>query len=52
MRQEREAQTLANLTGWSLDDIRRGIPSPPQDNRPGAEPTKEQSWWDRLWGGR
>ncbi len=26
-RQEHEAQTLASLTGWKLDDIRRGIPT-------------------------
>lgn len=52
VRQEREAQTLANLTGWSIEDIRRGIPSPVQDDRPGGEPKKEESWWDRLWGGR
>jgi hypothetical protein len=44
-RQEREAQTLALLTGWSLDDIRRRIglagpvaggPRPPQ-------------WWTNIW---
>lgn len=25
-RQEREAQQLANLTGWNIDDIRKKIP--------------------------
>lgn len=48
-RQEREAQTLANLTGWSLEDIRRGIPTPRSDD-PKA-PEKPANWWDKLWGG-
>ncbi len=52
-RQEREAQTLANLTGWSLEDIRRGVPAisgmPPQEPRPPQE--KPQTWWEKLWGG-
>jgi len=44
-RQEREAQQLANLTGWDISDIRARIPfaggiSP--------EPEKEP-WWKRLW---
>jgi len=44
-RQEREAQQLANLTGWDIADIRARIPfaggiSP--------EPEKEP-WWKRLW---
>jgi hypothetical protein len=39
-RQEREAQTLANLTAWDLNDIRgrmnvQAVPSP--------------KWWERLW---
>jgi hypothetical protein len=48
-RLDREAQTLASLTGWELEDIRRriglgaGAPS-------GAEPSKK--WWERLWPGR
>ncbi|MFQ5698231.1 MAG: DUF2330 domain-containing protein [Myxococcota bacterium] len=42
-RQEREAQTLATLTGWSLSELRR---------RQGLEPdvTREPDpWWRRLW---
>ena len=44
-RQEREAQQLANLTGWDIDDIRKkisfaNVPEP-------AEPDKP--WWARLW---
>lgn len=44
-RQEREAQTLANLTGWDIDEIRSKIPGidgiTPE---PGVTP-----WWKRLW---
>jgi hypothetical protein len=44
-RQEREAQMLANLTGWSIDEIRSK--SPYID---GMQPeTKEVPWWKRLW---
>ncbi len=41
-----EAQTLARLTGWSIDDIRdqMGVEAPP-------EPEKKDPWWRRLWGG-
>jgi hypothetical protein len=42
-RQEREAQQLANLTGWDIDDIRQKIPS-----LEGATPEKEP-WWKRIW---
>jgi len=44
-RQEREAQTLANLTGWDIDEIRSKIPGidgiTPE---PGVTP-----WWKRIW---
>ena len=44
-RQEREAQTLANLTGWDIDEIRSKIPGidgiAPE---PGVAP-----WWKRIW---
>jgi hypothetical protein len=42
-RREREAQTLASLTGWDINDIRRRQGPGPRaavDNR---------SWWERLW---
>ncbi|MDH3746686.1 MAG: DUF2330 domain-containing protein [Gammaproteobacteria bacterium] len=43
-RQEREAQQLANLTGWDIDDIRTKIPlianNTPEQNVP---------WWKQLW---
>ncbi len=39
-RQEREAKTLANLTGWKIKDIRDRIEFVE------AEPVQ---WWDNLW---
>ena len=44
-RQEREAQQLANLTGWDIDDIRGRI-----DFLGGDVPAPEKEpWWKRLW---
>ena len=44
-RQEREAQMLANLTGWNIEDIRSRVPwmdgGPPE---PAPVP-----WWKRIW---
>jgi hypothetical protein len=37
---EREAQTLARLTGWNLTEIRRKLP---------AVGTSAEPWWRRLW---
>ncbi len=42
-RQEREAQQLANLTGWDIADIRGKIPFASEET-----PEKEP-WWKRLW---
>jgi hypothetical protein len=41
-RQETEAQALATLTGWSIDDIRKsiGVPAP-----------EDKKWWQKLWNG-
>ena len=44
-RQEREAQMLANLTGWDIDDIRAKIPFMGGDT---PEP-KPAPWWKRIW---
>lgn len=41
-RQEREAQTLAALTGWDIADIRNEM------SLEGDAPTAK-SWWERLW---
>ena len=43
-RQEREAETLANLTGWNLADIRKKIDFLGEGPEPDDLP-----WWKRLW---
>jgi hypothetical protein len=43
-RQEREAETLANLTGWKIGDIRSKM------NLADTKPKKEKTWWEKLWG--
>jgi hypothetical protein len=40
VRREREAQTLANLTGWDLGRIRA---------RMNLQPVPQAAWWERLW---
>jgi hypothetical protein len=42
-RHEQEAQTLATLTGWDINDIRRKMGLHPS----GMSASK--NWWDRLW---
>jgi len=37
---DREAQTLASLTGWDIDDIR---------NKMNFEPPEPVKWWEKLW---
>ena len=45
-RQEREAQQLANLTGWDINEIRAKIGISGED-----QPAKvKEPWWKRLWG--
>ena len=44
-RQDREAQTLASLTGWNINDIRKRVPYI-DDLGP---PPEEAPWWKRLW---
>ena len=44
-RQEREAQQLANMTGWDIDDIRGKI-----SFAGGVRPEPEnEPWWKRIW---
>jgi len=45
---EAEAQTLANLTGWDIDDIRDRMSEGGQS----FKPPKKQNWWQRLWGSK
>jgi hypothetical protein len=44
-RQEREAQQLASLTGWDIDEIRARIDFP---DVPASDVTPAP-WWTRLW---
>ncbi len=44
-RQEREAQQLANLTGWDIGDIRGKIPFA---NVTTPDPVQDP-WWKRIW---
>jgi hypothetical protein len=43
-RHEREAQTLATLTGWNVNDVRKRMQLPPR--RADAQPAR---WWEALW---
>ena len=43
-RQDREAQTLASLTGWNLSEIRRKIGEAWTSGSSGSRP-----WWERIW---
>jgi hypothetical protein len=45
-RWDREAQTLANLTGWDIGDIRAEMAKYGTD--PGRPP-KPQPWWKGIW---
>jgi hypothetical protein len=47
-RHEREAQTLASLTGWSIDEIRRRMGL--DVARPQDDAAAELPWWRRIWG--
>ena len=42
---EQEAQTLARLTGWNINDIRRQLPAV------GVRPVDDadDTWWEELW---
>jgi hypothetical protein len=46
-RREREAQTLASLTGWSIGEIRKAAGTP----NAAPEPVPV-SWWQRIWKGQ
>ncbi len=43
---ESEAQTLATLTGWDVDDIRTKMKGAGQS----FDPPKKDKWWERIWG--
>jgi hypothetical protein len=42
-RYEREAQTLANLTGWTIGEIRKAM------NLASVPEAEEKKWYQRLW---
>ena len=45
-RREREARTLASLTGWDVNDIRRQM----NMGVPAGQPGGERKWWQLIWG--
>ncbi len=45
-RYEQEAQTLATLTGWDIDDIRVKM----KEDGQSFPPPKKDKWWENLWG--
>ncbi|NNL86983.1 MAG: DUF2330 domain-containing protein [Myxococcales bacterium] len=53
-RREREAQTLANLTGWEIGAVRaevaRMFPSGGELSEHGTTRADGTNWWRRLWG--
>jgi hypothetical protein len=44
-RYEKEAQNLANLTGWDVNEIREEMKKGGQD----FTPPKKRRWWERIW---
>ena len=53
-RQEKEAQMLAHLTGWDVNEIRRRAGLGSSDpNAAGKSPgDSDEPWWKKLWAGR
>ena len=47
-RHERQAQTLARLTGWRLSEIRQKMTDPSRPS-PAAESGDDSPWWRRIW---
>jgi hypothetical protein len=47
---EREAQSLAALTDWPIDEIRHKMAANGQSTQPtDSEPGQDPIWWRRLW---
>jgi hypothetical protein len=42
-RQEQEAQTLASLTGWDINQIRKKMGLNQAKGKP-----EEENWWDKI----
>ncbi len=49
-RQEQEAKTLAELTGWDLEKIRKRYGLTGKKEQSGKTGKKKGSWWKQLWG--
>ena len=48
-RREKEAQTLASLTGWEIAGIRSKMRlGPDGPDTPGADPG-QRKWWEKIW---
>jgi hypothetical protein len=45
-RYEQEAQTLASLTGWDINEIRTKM----KDGGQSFTPPPKEKWWERIWG--
>jgi hypothetical protein len=43
-----EAQTLANLTGWDIDDVRMKM----KDAGQAYDAPRKEKWWEKMWGKR
>lgn len=41
-----EAQTLANLTGWDIDDVRKKMKGAGQS----YDAPRKEKWWEKIWG--
>ena len=48
-RRERDAQTLASLTGWNIEDIRRRQGAGPVAPPRGPVDDAPVAWWRKLW---
>ncbi|MEA3207193.1 MAG: hypothetical protein QOE70_250 [Chthoniobacter sp.] len=44
-RLDKEAQSLASLTGWDIDKIRARMKLPAD----GAKPANGKKWWEKIW---
>ena len=42
-RREKEAQSLASLTGWDINVIRSKM------NLDGPDPIDDKKWWEQIW---
>jgi len=48
-RREREAQNLAQLTGWKIEDIRRKAQTVKITETADPAPTRPGPWYRRVW---